>query len=137
MDGKLLVQISGAVALGMGVVAMLAPGFVADFLDLLPQTTAAHGEIRASLGGVWAAMGLVVLGGMSTGKGRTMARGVGVVWGGAVAGRVLSLVLDDLVAPLTWLSIAVETALVVALFRGLGQLEREAAAKIESAPGTA
>lgn len=79
----------GLLASGLAGVAM--PGRVGAALGLTPATGRASAEIRAGLGGTYAALGAWAL---VTG-GRRARVAVGVTWLGAAAARLASLALDE------------------------------------------
>lgn len=83
--------IAALLTIGFGAFGFLAPRFTAGVLDLAPAgTTMGLSEMRASVGGLFVALGL---GCLLIGAPLAYAM-MGVAYAGAAAGRGLSLLLD-------------------------------------------
>ncbi|MEM6307729.1 MAG: DUF4345 family protein [Pseudomonadota bacterium] len=82
----------GILTIAFGAFGFLAPRFTLEVLDLSPtRSTMGLSEARASVGGLFVAMGLVAV---ITGAPWAYAA-IGVAYTGAAAGRILSLVFDS------------------------------------------
>lgn len=80
-----------ALTVGLGGFGFLAPRFTASALDLEPRgSTMGLSEMRASVGGLFVALGL---GCLLTGAGWLYAA-LGLAYAGAAAGRALSITID-------------------------------------------
>jgi len=77
--------------IAFGAFGFLAPRFTASALDLTPgQTTMGLSEMRASVGGLFVAIGLFAIW-----SGDAMAYAmIGVAYAGAAAGRLISILVD-------------------------------------------
>lgn len=81
---------SAALALS-GLAGVVAPDRVADALQLPASSGRGRAEVRAGLGGAFAARGLWAL----LSADQRAARAVGVTWLGAAGARLASLLLDE------------------------------------------
>ena len=59
--GLVLVALNGLTALGFGVFGLASPTATAEAVSLAPQNAFGSGEIRALYGGMWTAMGIILL----------------------------------------------------------------------------
>lgn len=77
--------------IGLGLFGFLAPRYTASALDLDPvKSTMGLSEMRASVGGLFVAMGLVCL---ISGEPMVYVM-LGVAYAGAAAGRLISIIVD-------------------------------------------
>ena len=106
-------RVSALAMLASGLAAVAMPNRVADALHLSPTDARGTSEVRAGLGGTYAALGALAL---ATCSG-TLRRAVGVTWLGAAGARLAALLLDEPDADATyWAYLAAEVGL------GLGAL---------------
>lgn len=82
--------VSAVGLLASGVAGVLIPDDVGGALELLPATGRARAEVRAGLGGTYAALGAWALANRSP----EASAAVGFTWLGAAAARLASLRLD-------------------------------------------
>lgn len=78
------------VTLGLGLLGLLRPASAARFASIGPQGKTGLSEVRATYGGLFAALGGWALWTQSG----TVFEIVGLAWAGAAAGRLLSVVAD-------------------------------------------
>jgi hypothetical protein len=106
--------VSAAALCASGVAGVLIPSDVAAALDLSPATGRGRAEVRAGLGGTYAALGGWALADRSP----AASAAVGFTWLGAAAARVGSLVVDRPRTDLAfWLYLAGELGLGTAALR--------------------
>ena len=96
MDPSLMIANLGAcLTLGLGLLGLFAPAKAAALTSLAPVGPNGRSEIRATYGGLFAAMGLSCLAAQAEGVFLT----VGVAWIGAAIGRSWSVVVDQNFSP--------------------------------------
>lgn len=85
-----LANAGAVITLGLGLLGLFAPARAAGFTSIQPVGLIGKSEIRATYGGLFAALGLACL--------LTQAPGVflaaGLAWTGAAVGRTFSVVVD-------------------------------------------
>jgi hypothetical protein len=100
-------NLGALITLGLGLLGLLAPARAAAFANVQPVGQIGTSEIRATYGGLFAALGLACL--------LTQAGGVflaaGLAWVGAAAGRAFSVVADASRSPKNLGGIAFELAI--------------------------
>lgn len=87
---SLAANLSALVTLGMGGLGLFAPDRAAAFTRIAPLGVDGRSEIRATYGGLFAALGLVCLAAQSDAVFLT----AGIAWLGAAAGRLVSVAMD-------------------------------------------
>lgn len=85
-----IARVSSAALMASGLAAVVMPERVAAALDLTPTSSRGKAEIRAGLGGTYAALGAYALLTRSPGA----RRAVGLTWLGAAAARIGALKAD-------------------------------------------
>ncbi|MCH2100304.1 MAG: DUF4345 family protein [Planctomycetes bacterium] len=125
-----LIALNGLIALGFGLLGLAYPQETAESVSLEPQNAFGFGEIRALYGGMWAAMGLLLLGSL-----RPLAtqphsphtervRTIGLCWLGLPLGRGLGAVMQGTEGGPTIAFLLAEVVMVVTLLTGLTLLQR-------------
>jgi hypothetical protein len=100
--------VSAAALCASGVAGVLIPGSVGEALALPPDTGRGTAEIRAGLGGTYAALGGWAL----LNRSPAASSAVGYTWLGAAVARIASLKLDrPRTDPAFWLYLAAELSL--------------------------
>lgn len=130
----LLLALGGLSALGFGLFGFFRPEATAEAVSLLPENAFGLGEIRALYGGLWTAMGVMVLSALlplsSRGAMRPAVdtraieriRTIALCWTGLPIARSISTVMDGSDGGSAVLYISVEFAMVAALLGGLALL---------------
>ena len=125
----ILGRVSSAALMASGLAGVVTPGSVNAALELPAVTARGMAETRAGLGGTYAALGGWAL----VSRDPTAQAAVGVVWLGAAAARVGSLVVDR---PRTdgafWAYLAVEITLGAAALTGARRARRVGPNVLES-----
>jgi hypothetical protein len=112
-----------------GLAGVVMPGSVSTALELPAVTARGMAETRAGLGGTYAALGGWAL----VSRDPTAQAAVGVVWLGAAAARLGSLVLDrPRTDPAFWAYLAVEITLGAAALAGAERARRVESGALES-----
>lgn len=119
---KLLLRIAGGAFALLGAIGLFLPRWLTETLNILPLSESAWGEVRA-LSGMWLVMGYITLAGHDSPRGRTMIRGVALVMGGLLLGRIVSLLFDQFFNLVTWVSLVIEAGLIFCLLRGVTYVE--------------
>jgi len=112
------VGLSGLVFLFFGVMGLLNPLWVMDFVGYSKQGVGPLilGEVRAIYGGLFAAMGLFTLvAAASPGRNRGALLLVGLLWLGVCAGRLAGAYLDGDPGIPGWIAVAFEAFFGIAL----------------------
>jgi len=86
----LAANLASLFTLGMGGLGLFAPDKAAAFTRLVPLDIDGRSEIRATYGGLFAALGLCCLAAQADAVFLT----AGIAWIGAAAGRLASVVMD-------------------------------------------
>lgn len=84
-------RVSALAMFASGVAGLAMPHRVADALHLPPTDSRGTSEVRAGLGGTYAALGAMAL----VSRSPIVRRAVGVTWLGAAAARLAALRLDE------------------------------------------
>lgn len=111
---EVLPNVGATVTLGLGALGLLSPETAARLVALKPQGRRGLAELRATYGGLFAAMGLWVL----VTQAPPAKLLLGVAWLGAALGRGVSVVVDRSVSLRNLGALAVEA--VIAAFLLLG-----------------
>lgn len=125
-----LIALNGLTALGFGLFGLIHPQGVADAVSLQPQNAFAFGEIRALYGGLWTAMGLILLTSLPSlakSPGSTQlerVRTIGWCWVGLPLGRGVGAVLQGTEGGPAVGYLLAEVAMIVTLLLGLTLLQR-------------
>jgi len=85
-----LANLGALVTLGLGLMGLLAPAKAASFANVQPIGTIGTSEIRATYGGLFAALGLACL----LSQAPEVFLAAGVAWVGAAVGRAFSVFVD-------------------------------------------
>lgn len=126
--GRLVLSVSGLVWLGIGVWALCDPVAVAASVQLQVPTPLGRLEIRAMYGGLGVMLGLVH--GLALRRPELVLPGVvatGMASAGLALGRIISLLVDDAPAPVAYLFLASELALVAVAGFAAWRLARQPA----------
>ena len=115
---RLLLGLAALTALGFGAFGLLDPDGTAAAVQLAATEDFGRGELRVVYGGLWIAMGLVVLAAMVSRAAIPRAEGVLLCWLGLPAARVFALLTDDGGGRMLGF-LAGEIAMVVVLAAGL------------------
>ena len=108
MDVSLLLNNAGAlVTTGLGAMALVRPSLAAAFVSIRPEGPLGVSEIRATYGGLFAALGSYAL----LRQQPEVFAIAGIAWIGAALGRTLSVVVDRNVAAKNLGAIAFEAAI--------------------------
>lgn len=111
--------IAGLIGSGLGLYAMINPGWASRLVRLVPAEGKIEGksEFRATYGGLFfLAHAFVLWASLSGQAGADLAAAaIGAGWMGSASGRVISFALDRTATPLNWLNVAIEGALGLAL----------------------
>lgn len=86
----MLATIGAAITLGLGIMGLTRPSAAAAFTSIAPQGILGLSEIRATYGGLFAAMGAYALLAPSPAAFTVLA----CAWTGAAGGRVVSVLID-------------------------------------------
>jgi len=106
------IESAGAlVTLGLGLLGLVRPLAAAKLVGIEPIGTLGISELRASYGGLFAALGLCALVSQSP----LVFDVLGLAWAGTAAGRVASMFLDRSFAPKNWGGLAMEVGLAALL----------------------
>ena len=113
MNVRLTVASLGAIVLALGFVAILRPLLVLGMLGFVvvdaSHTAFCLGETRATYGGVFAMMGVVMLwAALDPYRYRDRTLALGLLWLGACAARLFGASVDGSPGPLGWLSAGFE-----------------------------
>lgn len=125
-----LIALNGLIALGFGVFGLVSPQGIADTVSLEPQNAFGFGEIRALYGGMWTAMGLLLLGSLRSlaaqpiGPHAERVRTIGLCWVGLPLGRGLGAVLQGTEGGPAIGYLLAEVAMIATLLAGLTLLQR-------------
>ena len=125
-----LIALNGLTALGFGVFGLADPQGIADAVSLAPQNAFGFGEIRALYGGMWTAMGLLLLGSLRPlaaaphGAHAERVRTIGYCWIGLPLGRGLGAILQGTEGGPAVGYLLAEVAMIVTLLAGLTLLQR-------------
>lgn len=128
-----LIALNGLTALGFGVFGLVSPQGIADAVSLTPQNAFGFGEIRALYGGMWTAMGLLLLGSLRTlastphGTHAERVRTIGLCWVGLPLGRGLGALLQGTEGGPAIGYLLAEVAMIATLLGGLTLLQRSRA----------
>lgn len=85
-----LPNLGALITLGLGVLALVRPQVTARFVNLRPQGKIGLSELRATYGGLFAALGAFALLHQSP----TVFTTLGIAWAGAAMGRLVSILVD-------------------------------------------
>ena len=108
MDWSVIAANLGAVATtGLGGLGLFAPARAAAFTSMSPIGATGVSEIRATYGGLFAALGIACL----LSQASPMFLAAGIAWVGAAGGRVWSVAIDRNVLPKNLSAIAFELGL--------------------------
>jgi len=113
---EVLPNLGAAVTLGLGILGLLSPDTAAKLVALKPLGRLGTSELRATFGGLFAAMGLWVL--VTQAPAAKVLLGVG--WLGAAVGRVISVIVDRSVSVRNLGAVAFEGAIAAFLLLGGG-----------------
>lgn len=107
-------RLSSTALLASGIAGVIAPNEVAKALHLVPVSERGVAEVRAGVGGTYAALGLWAM----LSRSPNAQRAVGITWLGAALARIASLKLDRPETDRTyWAYLAAEVTLgTLALF---------------------
>lgn len=125
-----LIALNGLTALGFGVFGLANPQGIANVVSLEPQNAFGHGEVRALYGGMWTAMGLLLLGSLRSlasaprGAHAERVRTIGYCWVGLPLGRGLGAMLQGTEGGPAIGYLLVEIAMIATLLGGLTLLQR-------------
>ena len=125
-----LIALNGLTALGFGVFGLADPQGIADAVSLEPQNAFGFSEIRALYGGMWTAMGLLLLGSLRSlasapqGAHAERVRTIGLCWVGLPLGRGLGAVLQGTDGGPAMGYLLAEGAMIATLLGGLTLLRR-------------
>jgi hypothetical protein len=129
-----LLALGGLSALGFGLYGLLSPAGTAAAVSLEAQNAFGRGEIRALYGGMWTAMGILVLGALRTlalrgaprpavdTRATERIRTIAWCWTGVPLARSLALLLEGSDGGPAGLFILAEVAMVATLLGGLALL---------------
>lgn len=112
-----LVRVVSALSIAAGLLAVIAPGSVADFfgLEIVQEQALGWGEIGALYGGCFVALGGLGLYGARTSyaDGPILLTAIGVIWLGIASGRIAVMLTRGAEASSVfgWLSFVVEIAI--------------------------
>ncbi|MDJ0787576.1 MAG: DUF4345 family protein [Myxococcota bacterium] len=113
--GPLLHNLGALATLGLGINGMLRPRATSRFVHMTPDGRMGLSEIRATYGGLFAAMGAFAL----LAQDEVAFSLLGAAWVGAAVGRVFSIVVDDAREPLNFGGVAFESAFALLLLAPL------------------
>ena len=102
-----LANLGASLTVGLGLLGLFAPAKAAALTSLSPAGPNGRSEIRATYGGLFAAMGVSCLATQAEGVFLT----VGVAWIGAAIGRSWSVVVDRNFSPKNWGGVAFECSI--------------------------
>lgn len=111
---EVLPNVGAAITLGLGALGLLSPERAARLVGLKPEGRRGLAELRATFGGLFAAMGLWVL--VTQAPAAKLLLGVG--WLGAAVGRAVSVVVDRSVSLRNLAALAIEAILAAFLLLG-------------------
>ncbi len=107
-------NLGAALTLGMGLLGLLFPARASTLVGLQAVTNAGRSEFRATFGGLFAAAGVVCLVQQLPGSFFL----AGMMWIGAAAGRVVSIIVDKAGDGPNWGGVGFELAAGAALVAG-------------------
>ena len=118
-----LAYLAAGITLVLGLLSLLNPLLAVRLLGLEVLEPRGLSEIRATYGALFTVMGGVMFWAVPTRpRNSSWLRFAGILWLGAAAGRILSIVIDGVVTPFNLLSLALE--LVVGVTAVVGSMER-------------
>ena len=109
--GSIAANLGAALTTGLGALGLLAPQRAAAFASLSPIGPTGTSEIRATYGGLFAALGLACL----VSQSQPIYTTAGIAWVGAALGRAWSVLVDRNVLPKNLGGIGFELAIGVLL----------------------
>jgi hypothetical protein len=104
-------NVGALLTLGLGAMALASPTTAARFVNLEPHGAIGRSELRATYGGLFAALGGFAL----VSQAPAVFTAVGLAWAGAAAARGLSVVVDHSRSPRNLGAVAFETAIAALL----------------------
>lgn len=104
-------NLGALITLGLGLLGLLAPRAAARFASVAPSGRIGLSEIRATYGGLFAALGAFAL----VAQDMVAFMGLGAAWVGAALGRTASVVLDRSFEPRNLAAILFEAGIGVLL----------------------
>ena len=110
----MLATIGAVITLGLGIMGLTRPAAAAAFTGIAPQGVLGVSEIRATYGGLFAAMGAAALLAPSSAAFTVRA----CAWAGAAAGRVVSVVVDGSRSPRNLGAVVFEAAIAALCWSG-------------------
>ena len=123
-----LAYLAAGITLVLGLLSLLNPLLAVRLLGLEVLEPRGLSEIRATYGALFTVMAGVMFWAVPTRpRNSTWLRFAGILWLGAAAGRILSIVIDGVLTPFNLLSLALE--LVVGISAVVGSMERPASKK--------
>lgn len=97
-------NLGALVTLGLGILGLIRPTFVAAFARIEPQGRMGLSEIRSTYGGLFAALGSFAL----VAQDMVAFTLLGAAWIGAAAARLVSTFVDDAREPLNYAGVLFE-----------------------------